>query len=115
MEHYKQEPTNAGAIHAFNQRELERFKRNHGLLKSTLEELNNQLIHLEYFCDDARHLVCVPYSIGNLHLMAKRLNIKKQWFHKTHYDIPKKRTKEITEKCTLVSSKEIVKIIKNEN
>ena len=58
-----------------------------------------------------RHLVCEPYSIPNLHLMASELNIKKCWFHKNHYDIPKRRIEEITSKCTLVNSQEIVRII----
>jgi hypothetical protein len=44
--------------------------------------------------------------------MAKDLGIKKCWFHKTHYDIPKNRIKEIEVKCNIVSSKEIVNIIK---
>lgn len=66
---------------------------------------------LIYYCDDARHLVCVPYSIENLHEMAKKLDIKRCWFHKNHYDIPKKRIVEITNKCNFVSSKEIVNII----
>ena len=67
-----------------------------------------------FYCDNKRHLVCKPYSIENLHLMAKELNIKKWWFHNDHYDIPKRRIKEITDKCVVVSPKEIVKIIKNE-
>ena len=65
-----------------------------------------------YFCDDKRHLICDPYSIENLHLMAQNLNIKKCWFHKNHYDIPKRRIEEITAKCTLIDSKELIKIIK---
>ena len=44
--------------------------------------------------------------------MAENLRIKKCWFHKNHYDIPKLRIEEITNKCILVNSKEIVKIIK---
>lgn len=47
--------------------------------------------------------------------MAKDLDIKKWWFHKNHYDIPKRRISEIQNKCTVVSSKEIVRIIKNIN
>ena len=43
--------------------------------------------------------------------MAEDLNIKKCWFHKNHYDIPKKRIKEIQEKCTIITSREIVEII----
>ena len=68
-----------------------------------------------YYCDKARHLICVPYSIENLHRMAETLNIDKCWYHKgnfPHYDIPKKRISEITEKCIIVSSKEIVNFIK---
>ena len=64
-----------------------------------------------YYCDNKRHLVCEPYSLDNLHLMAENLNIKRCWFHKNHYDIPKRRIEEISNKCTLISSKEIVKII----
>ena len=67
---------------------------------------------LQFFCDKKRHLVCKPYSIDNLHLMAVSLDIKSCWFHKTHYDIPKKRIKEIMDKCTVVSAKEIVNIIR---
>ncbi len=68
-----------------------------------------------YICDTQRHLICQPYSIENLHSMAKDLGINRCWFHKNHYDIPKKRIKEISEKCQIVSSKEIVLIIKNNN
>jgi len=67
---------------------------------------------LIFLCDKQRHLIAVPYSIENLHAMAEILNVKRCWFHKDHYDIPKKRIVEITSQCTIVSSKEIVKIIK---
>lgn len=67
---------------------------------------------MEYLCDNGRHLVCRPYSIENLHKMAQELNIKRCWFHKHHYDIPKRRIGEITEKCKVVSSMEILNIIK---
>lgn len=67
---------------------------------------------MKYYCDNERHLVCIPHSIENLHLMANNLNIKRCWFHKNHYDIPKKRLDEIKEKCYLVSSREILRIIK---
>lgn len=63
-----------------------------------------------YLCDTKRHLVCEPYSIDNLHKMAEDLNIKRCWFHKDHYDIPKRRVKEITDKCNIISSKEILLI-----
>lgn len=65
-----------------------------------------------YVCDHKRHLVCIPYSIENLHLMAKELRIGKHWFHKDHYDIPKKRIDEIRKECYLVTSREVLNIIK---
>ena len=71
---------------------------------------------MKYLCDTSRHLICLPYSMTNLHKMAYDLGIKRCWFHagdKPHYDIPKRRIAEITEKCEIVSSQEIVNIIKN--
>ncbi len=70
---------------------------------------------VKYVCDDSRHLVCVPYSIENLHAMAANLDIKRCWFHNTkhpHYDIPKKRIAEIQSKCEVISAKQILRIIK---
>ena len=71
---------------------------------------------LRYFCDNARHLVCVPYTEANLHRMAADLGIKRCWFHASsrfpHYDIPKRRIEEITARCTIVSSTDILRIIK---
>lgn len=67
---------------------------------------------MEYLCDNARHLICLPYSMANLHLMAEALGIKPCWFHKDHYDIPKKRVAEISAQCRIVSSKEIAKIVR---
>lgn len=68
---------------------------------------------LTYVTDEKRHLICVPYSIENLHQMAKELDIKKCWFHKNHYDIPKQRIDEIEKKCKIVSTKEIIEIIRS--
>jgi len=65
---------------------------------------------MKYYCDEKRHLVCVPYSLENLHKMAKDLGIKKCWFHKDHYDIPKRRITEIQSKCEIVTPREIVRI-----
>jgi len=44
--------------------------------------------------------------------MADQLGIKRCWFHKNHYDIPKKRIKEIEAQCLIVSSRDIMFIIK---
>jgi hypothetical protein len=68
---------------------------------------------LEFLTDGARHLICLPYSVENLHEMARRLDIKRCWFHKDHYDIPKLRIAEIEAKCRMVTSKEIVRIVRS--
>lgn len=77
---------------------------------------------MKYLCDNSRHLICVPYSIENLHAMAKELNIKRCWYHSKsnypHYDIPKRRIAEIQAQCEVVSPSTILTIIKeaqNEN
>lgn len=71
---------------------------------------------LAFLCDDKRHLICVPYTIENLHEMAEILNIKRCWFHGgdlAHYDIPNKRIDEIKSRCTIVDTREIIKIIRS--
>jgi hypothetical protein len=72
--------------------------------------MNNQ--PLKFFCDDKRHLVCIPYSIDNLHQMARLLQIKRCWFDKDHYDIPLRRIKEIEKHCTIVPSKWIALLVR---
>ena len=70
---------------------------------------------MKYYCDDQRHLICLPYTVVNLHKMASIFNIKRCWFHggrDPHYDIPKRRIAEVTTKCILVSSKELLTMIK---
>ncbi len=73
---------------------------------------------LRYLCDNARHMVCEPYSIENLHRMAEELDIKRGWYHAGgkgrfhHYDMPKKRIAELTAKCEVVTQKAILQIIK---
>jgi len=66
---------------------------------------------MKYLTDGKRHLICEPYSIANLHIMADNLDIKRCWFHRTHYDIPKRRIQEIENKCEIISSRNIVRII----
>ena len=68
---------------------------------------------MQYLTDGKRHLICIPYSIENLHKMAEELGINRVWFHNgklPHYDIPKNRIDEITVKCEIISSKDIVRI-----
>jgi hypothetical protein len=64
-----------------------------------------------YVTDKKRHLVCFPYTLENLHIMAEDLGIGKHWFHKDHYDIPKKRKEEIEGYCIVLHTKEIVKLV----
>jgi len=72
---------------------------------------------IRYFCDNKRHIVCLPYSVENLHKMAEDLGLNRRWFHKgknnnSHYDMPIKEIAVITAKCELVTSEEIVDIIR---
>jgi hypothetical protein len=71
-----------------------------------------------YVCDNARHLVCLPFSVDNLHQMAIELGIKRCLFHSSskfpHYDIPKRRINEIMSMCRIVETEDIIKIIKKE-
>lgn len=70
---------------------------------------------MRFYCDTMRHLVCVPYSVENLHKMADELGIKRCWFHPSrghaHYDIPKRRIEEIQRRCQVVSSRVILTIM----
>jgi hypothetical protein len=47
--------------------------------------------------------------------MAEDLNIKRCWFHKDHYDIPKRRVDEIAGKAKLLRPREILMIIKDDS
>lgn len=67
---------------------------------------------LNFICDDQRHLICMPYSLENLHKMSTFLNIKKCWFNGNHYIIPKKRINEIQSKCKIISTDELLNFIK---
>jgi hypothetical protein len=72
---------------------------------------------MQYYCDDARHLICLPYTVENLHRMADDLGIKRCWYHSSkysHYDIPKRRVAEIQAKCIVVTSKDLLKLINME-
>jgi hypothetical protein len=43
--------------------------------------------------------------------MADQLGIKRCWYHKDHYDIPKRRIEEIEALCQIVTPQDIVRII----
>lgn len=67
---------------------------------------------LTFVCDPRRHLVCLPYSRANLHEMARQLVIKRHFFHRDHYDIPKRREREVMAKCLIVRPRDVLRIIK---
>lgn len=75
------------------------------------------MMDLEFICDDARHIICLPYSIENLHRMACRLGLKRCWFHNhpthPHYDMPKLRIEQITKRCRVVSQRELLALTKS--
>lgn len=67
---------------------------------------------MRYLTDGRRHLVCEPYSVENLHEMARDLGIGRHWFHRDHYDIPIRRRAEIEAKCEKVTSRQIVELVR---
>ena len=67
-----------------------------------------------YLVDAQRHLICEPYSVAGLHVMAAKLGIKRGWFHggkRPHYDVPKGMMHEVLQKSVFVSPREILRII----
>jgi hypothetical protein len=73
---------------------------------------------VEYLCDIKRHLICLPYSVANLHAMAADLGLKRGWFHnkprRYHYDIPLGRKLEIEARCRLLPTRELLAIMTRE-
>lgn len=71
---------------------------------------------MRFFSDSMRHLVCYPYSIENLHAMARELGIKRCWFHAgsryPHYDVPKLRVIEIASRTAVVKPIVVLGIVK---
>jgi len=69
-----------------------------------------------YLYDKERHLICHPYSIQNLHIMARKIGIKKCWFHSgkyPHYDIPLYKLDEVKRLGVEASKRDILNVIKN--
>ena len=67
---------------------------------------------MEYLIDVQRHLVCLPYSVANLHAMAQDLGIKRCWFHGDHYDVPKRRVEKVAARCLTVRPRDILRVIR---
>lgn len=72
-----------------------------------------------YYCDDHRHLVCIPYTVEALHEMAEDLDIHRCWFHGSakwvHYDIPKRRIAEVMAdpRVTVLSQVGLLRMIRD--
>lgn len=69
---------------------------------------------MRFYYDRQRHLICVPYSVENLHLMAAELNIARCWFHggkHPHYDVPKGRLSTMDQHATLVTPRELLRLM----
>lgn len=68
-----------------------------------------------YYSTSAHQLVCTPYSVENLHKMAKDLKLSRRNFdrdkHGAQYIIPRRRYKEISAK-TLETTPNVVRAIK---
>ena len=66
--------------------------------------------------DEQRHLITVPYTVENLHRAAQQLGIKRCWFHKDHYDIPKRMMARMPETVAeKVSPREIARIVRGKS
>ena len=72
---------------------------------------------MTFYADNQRHLICTPYTVERLHAMAEELDIARCWYHShsrhPHYDIPKRRIKEILAHplVVIISSRELLRII----
>lgn len=73
---------------------------------------------LLYFCDDQRHLVCTPFTVPNLHEMARDLGIDRGWFHASasfpHYDVPARRVHEVAAQCVVVRPRVVLRIARGD-
>ena len=69
---------------------------------------------LKPMLDRGRHLICIPYSVKNLHALAEQLGIARCWYHPghhPHYDIPRYLNEELKQRYGTVTPREIVKVI----
>ena len=68
-------------------------------------------LRMTYYCDSVRwHLICIPYSIANLHAMADDLGIHRCHFHRKN---PRMRIAEISARCVILPrERDIVNLIR---
>ena len=70
---------------------------------------------LLYLTDGRKNVICIPYSIENLHKMADDLGMKKKYFKKDHYEIPDDMVSEVEDKCDVVTTTTLFKTARNGN
>jgi hypothetical protein len=74
--------------------------------------MNSDEIEQKLFLTDGRkNLICVPYSVENLHSMAMELGIPTRFFDRDKYKIPDTIRDDVEDKCELVSSQTIFRTI----
>lgn len=68
---------------------------------------------LLYLTDGRKNIICLPYSIENLHQMAKELGMNEKYFNKDHYVVPDHMVDEIEDKCGKVSTQTLFLTARN--
>lgn len=79
-------------------------------------EIRPYSLPVRYFADNARHLVCEPFSREGLLEMADDLDIPRAWYHPgrlPHIDIPKRQVDRILSdpRVTVVTPRDVLAII----
>lgn len=64
--------------------------------------------------DSKKRLVCMPYSVSNLHTVAKTLGMKRGLFRSSHYAVPASKLVEIQQKSVIITATQANMIIKGE-
>lgn len=84
------------------------LKRGNGMSKS--EKSVEELI---YITDGVGNVICLPYSVENLHKMADDLGIAKRWYRDGHYKVPKEIADDLEEKCDKVTTTTLFRTVRN--
>jgi hypothetical protein len=62
--------------------------------------------------DEMRHIANDPYDLELLHKEVAAIGIKRCWFHRDHYDAPKKRFEELKKTLRVVSPREMLRLVR---
>lgn len=68
---------------------------------------------LIYITDGVGNVICLPYSVENLHKMADDLGIAKRWYRNGHYNVPKEIADGLEEKCDKVTTTTLFRTVRN--